>query len=190
MRRRDFFFVIISATALGPVASPAQQPKNPVVGVLVAGSPDPSLALERFRQGLHDLGYVEGQNLHIEIRSAEGHSERLTELAAELVREKVDIIAAWLTLAVLAASRATNEIPIVMIGAADPVGVGLVASLARPGGNVTGMAGQIAELAGKQVELLKEVLPQLERSVLCAMHSIRFQRYFLPISNAPLRLKR
>ncbi len=112
---------------------------------------------------MHDLGYIEGQNLRIELRSAQGHGERLAELAAELVREKVDVIAAWLTPAVLAAKRATNEIPIVMIGAADPVGVGLVASLARPGGNVTGMAGQIAELAGKHVELLKEVLPQLEK---------------------------
>ena len=114
------------------------------------------------------LGYVEGRNIRFEIRSAEGRLDRLPELAAGLVRDKADVIAASMTPTVLAAKRATSEIPIVMMGVADPVGMGIVASLAQPGGNITGMAGLTAELAVKQVELLKEAMPSVRRiAVLC-----------------------
>jgi putative tryptophan/tyrosine transport system substrate-binding protein len=102
-----------------------------------------------FRQGLRDLGHVEGQNIRFEFRSAEGHLERLPELAAELVRLKGDLIVTWFTPTAVAAKRATSEIPIVMAETGDPVGTGLVASLARPGGNVTGIASMTAELTGQ-----------------------------------------
>ncbi|HWD58926.1 MAG TPA: ABC transporter substrate-binding protein [Stellaceae bacterium] len=135
----------------------------PVVGILVAGKPDPREPLAAFREGLRTLGYIDGQTIRFTMLNAEGHVERLPELAAELVRDKVDVIVAWMTPVVLAAQRATSKIPIVMMGAGDPVGMGIVATLARPGGNITGMAGQTAELAGKHVELLKELLPGLRR---------------------------
>jgi putative tryptophan/tyrosine transport system substrate-binding protein len=169
MRRREFLGAVIAgAAAFRPFALPAQPAKLPTIGVLVAGRPSPEEPLRLFRAGLRDLGYVEGQNIRIEVRNAEGNIERLPELAAELVREKVDVIAAWMTPVVLAAKRATSEIPIVMMGAGDPVGMGIVASLARPGGNATGMAGQTAERAGKLVELLKEAWPSMRRiTALC-----------------------
>jgi putative ABC transport system substrate-binding protein len=167
MRRRD---LVVAAGILGlrPTASFAQREKVPVIGVLVSGSPNPEFALSEFRLGLRELGYEEGRTIRVEIRSAEGDLERLPKLAVELVAQKVDVIAAWLTPVVLAAKAATTEIPIVMIGAADPVGTGIVASLSRPGGNVSGIAGLTADLAGKQVEFLKEMLPGLSRiAVLC-----------------------
>ena len=170
MRRRDFLSTLGLATSavLSPRAGAAQQVRVPVVGVLVAGRPDPGLAIRLFREGLRDQGYVEGRNIRIEVRSAEGNIERLPELAAELVRQKVDIIVAWMTPVVLAAKRATTEIPIVMLGAGDPVGMGIVATLARPGGNITGIAGLTAELAGKNLELLLEILPSMSRiAALC-----------------------
>ena len=116
-----------------------------------------------FRQGLRDLGYVEGQNIAIEYRWAEGRFERLPDLAAELVRLKVDVIVSVVTQASLAAKNATRTIPIVMVAAGDPLGSGLVASLARPGGNVTGPSSMLAELAGKELELLKETVPNVSR---------------------------
>jgi putative ABC transport system substrate-binding protein len=153
----------------------------PIVGVLVAGTPDPSVAIKFFREGLRDLGYVDGRNIRIEVRSAEGNPARLPELAEALVRQRVDVIAAWFTPVVPAAKRATRTIPIVMMAAGDPVGLGLVASLARPGGNVTGMAGQTSEIAAKHVEFLKEVMPSLERiAALCNAadpFSARFLKY-------------
>jgi putative tryptophan/tyrosine transport system substrate-binding protein len=171
MKRRDFlstFLGLAAFTVLSPLIGAAQQAKVPVVGVLVTGRPDPELAVRLFREGLRDLGYVEGRNVRIEVRSAEGKIERLPELAAELVRQKVDIIVAWMTPVVLAAKRATTEIPIVMLGAGDPVGMGIVASFARPGGNITGMAGLTAELAGKNIELVREILPSMSRiAALC-----------------------
>ncbi len=179
MRRRDFFAAILCAAALDSVAGRTQPLKLPVIGVLVASTPDPEPALRRFRQGLNQLGYIEGQTIQIDVRSPAGNAERLPQLADDLVRAKVDVIAAWLTPAVLAAKHATSEIPIVMIGAADPVGVGLVASLARPGGNITGLAGQTAELAGKQVELLKEPLPKLSRIAALCSAPDAFSRLFL-----------
>jgi putative ABC transport system substrate-binding protein len=124
--------------------------------------------VEAFRQGLRDLGYVEGQNLVMEYRYMEGRAEQLPDLAAELVRLKVDVIVAGGTAAIRAAQHATRTIPIVMAVAYDPVGEGLVASLARPGGNITGLSWLGAELPGKRLEILKETVPQLSRLAVLA----------------------
>jgi putative tryptophan/tyrosine transport system substrate-binding protein len=155
------FVMVLLALA---VTVEAQQPtKVPRIGYLVASNPSPASArIEAFRQGLRDLGYIEGQNLIIEYRYAEGKLDRLPELAAELVRLKVDAIFVQSTSAVQAAKKATTTVPIVSVSG-DPVGLGLVASLARPGGNVTGLANLTSELAGKRLELLKEVVPSVSR---------------------------
>jgi len=130
--------------------------------------PEPHPSLEAFRQGLHEFGYVEGQNLVIEYRYAEGRDDRLTDLAAELVRLQVDVIVAGGAAAVRAAQHATRTLPIVMAGTADPVAQGFVASLARPGGNTTGLSLLSAELPGKRLELLKETVPQSLRIAVLA----------------------
>ncbi len=129
------------------------------VGILSPGPAEPSQSLDAFRQSLRELGYVEGRNLVVEYRWAEGRLERLPELAAELVRLKVDVIVTLGSLPTLAAKNASREVPIVFAAAADPVGSGLVASLARPGGNVTGLSSQSAELSAKRLGLMKEALP-------------------------------
>jgi putative ABC transport system substrate-binding protein len=145
-----------------PVLTNAQPTgKIPRIGILRPGSP-PDPFVDAFRQGLRELGYVEGQNVHIEYRWAQGKDERLPSLAADLVRLKVDTIVASGSQA-LEARRASTTIPIVMPVATDPVGSGLVASLARPGGNVTGLAFQSEELPGKWVELLTEAIPGVSR---------------------------
>jgi putative ABC transport system substrate-binding protein len=146
-----------------PLAADAQPAgKNPRIGILRPGSP-PDPLLEAFRQGLRELGYDEGRNISIEYRWAEGREERLPGLAADLVRLKVDVIVAGAG-AVEAAQQATQVIPIVMpVGAGDPVKLGLVTSLARPGGNVTGLTSLSGELPGKWMELLKETLPRVSR---------------------------
>jgi putative tryptophan/tyrosine transport system substrate-binding protein len=169
MRRREFIAVLGGATASWPLAARAQQQPNiPKIGVLVAGIPDPEPFWRIFREGLRDLGYIEGRNILYEFRSAGGQTNLLGELAADLVRLKVDIIVTWQTPTVRAAKLATREIPIVMADAGDPVGTGLVESLARPGGNITGMAGVTAELAGKSVELIREIIPTARRvAALC-----------------------
>ena len=125
--------------------------------------PLPRFGSQAFRQGLRDLGWVEGKNIRIEYRYAEGRNDRLTDLAADLVRLKVDIIVTAVTPDVSAAKNATSTIPIVMAAAGDPVATGLVDSLARPGGNITGLSQMNPELAGKRLELLKEIVPQLSR---------------------------
>ena len=158
---------LIVALALGvfaaPAAADAQPPKVPRIGILWP-SPISAIAhnFEAFRQGLRELGYVEGQNIAIEFRSAEGKWERLPDLAAELVRLRVDVIVTN-TPAALAAKQATRTIPIVMAVSGDPVGDGLVASLARPGGNVTGLSLMVPELGGKRLQLFKEVVPRASR---------------------------
>jgi putative ABC transport system substrate-binding protein len=143
----------------------AQQPtKISRIGWLGGPSLSASSArIEPFRQGLRELGYIEGKNIVIEYRSADGKLERIPALAAELVRLKVDIIVSTGLAPTRAAKEATNTIPIVMTNESDPVGTGIVASLARPGGNITGMSTLAPELSGKRLELLKEIIPRLSR---------------------------
>jgi ABC-type uncharacterized transport system substrate-binding protein len=144
----------------GPLPAQAQQQTRIyTIGVLTLNSPNPELLLEILREGLRDVGYVEGRNLRLQIRSAAGRPDLQLEKAAELVRLKVDLIVTFFTPSALAAKQATRDIPIVMAGAGDPVETGLVASLARPGGNVTGQSSGGAELAGKSVELIRELIP-------------------------------
>ena len=168
MKRRAFLSVMAGSFLAAPLAAEAQQGKKVWrIGVL-AGSPpttpEASRPWEALMQGLRELGYVEGQNLAVERRWAEGRAERYHELAAELVAWKPDVIVVAFTPSVSAAKRATSTIPIVMAIAGDPVGTGLVASLAHPGGNITGMSQlNSPELAGKRLEFLKEVLPNLSR---------------------------
>src|SRR5437773_9117281 len=159
IERRKFLATLGSAAAAWPLAARAQQPKVPTVGALVIGNISPEEFWREFRQGLRDLGYVEGQNIRFEFRSAEGQINRLPELAAELVRLKVDVIVTWFTPTAVAAKQATREIPIVMAETGDPIGTGLVASLPRPGGNVTGIASVTAELAGTGLQLMCYILP-------------------------------
>ena len=171
MDRRKFIASGVIALATSPLAANAQTGgKLHRVAYLAPGESGASqstmarLSLEAFKQGLRELGWVEGQTVLIEYRFAEGHYERLPGLAAELVRLKPDVIAATTTPAVVAAKRLTNEIPIVMFSVGDPVGLGLVASLARPGGNVTGLTyGVGVENVGKQLELLKQAFPKTRR---------------------------
>ena len=125
------------------------------------------------------LGHIEGQNIRFEFRSAEGHIDRLPELAAELVRLKVDVIVAWFTPTAVAAAKATREIPIVMAETGDPLGLGLVKSLSQPGGNVTGIAALTAELAGKSVQLIRDMLPSARRVTALANGTDPFSKPFL-----------
>jgi putative ABC transport system substrate-binding protein len=135
----------------------------PRVGVLMLGRPDPGLFLRQLREGLRDLGYVEGQNITLELRNANGSAAELKALAHQLAALQVDVIVGFQTPSVVAAKEATAEIPIVMCPAADPIGTGLVASFARPGGNITGMTTATAELAGKNLDLIRETLPAVRR---------------------------
>jgi putative ABC transport system substrate-binding protein len=135
---------------------PHAQQKIPRIGILIFTEAE---HMGPFREALRDLGYVDGRNIQIEIRAAQGQAHRLSDLAAELVRSKVDIIVASLTPAVTAARRATSDIPIVMAPAGDPVGTGLISSLARPGGNITGISATAAELSSKNLELIRDILP-------------------------------
>jgi putative ABC transport system substrate-binding protein len=162
--RRRFAFSLCALVAAPTTARAQAQPaKIPRVGYLQAVVPQngTSPLLEDFRQGLRDLGYVEGRNIELVVRWAEGHLERLPALAAELVRMKVDVIVAVNSPSILAAKKATQTIPIVMPLSSDPVGDGLVASLARPGGNITGLSLMAPELSTKRLQLLKEVFPKL-----------------------------
>ncbi len=159
--RRAFCSMLLAL----PVAARAQQAtKIPRIGFLGATDlPATSARIEAFRHGLRELGYIEGKNIVIEYRWAEGKIERLPDLAAELVRLKVDVIVTSSAAPTRAAKEATSTIPIVMANDNDPVGIGHVASLARPGGNVTGVSTYAPEISGKQLELLKEVVPKLSR---------------------------
>jgi putative tryptophan/tyrosine transport system substrate-binding protein len=157
---------LVAIFLVGAVAiAEAQQPKKiPRLGYLTLGSSSPPSALqEAFRDGLRQLGYIEGQNIHIEYRYAAGKVERLDELAADLVGLKVDVIVASNTQSIDATRRATKTIPIVFPVTFDPVASGFVASLARPGGNITGLTTLNQEVAGKRVELLKETMPKISR---------------------------
>jgi ABC-type uncharacterized transport system substrate-binding protein len=162
MDRRRFLLTSLACALAAPRAAEAQLAgRVPRIGILRTGSP-PDPFVEAFRQGLRELGYEEGRNISIEYRWAEGRDEQLSGLAADLVRLKVDVIVASGSPARVA-RRVTNTIPIVMPVANDPVGEGIVASLARPGGNVTGLASLSEGLPGKWLELLKEVLPKMSR---------------------------
>jgi putative tryptophan/tyrosine transport system substrate-binding protein len=181
MNRRDFITLVGGAAAasmLWPLPLAAQQPKLPRIGVLLTANPEPFWS--EFRKGLREHGYGEGQNIQFEFRSADGKQDLLRALADELVRLKVDIIVASQTPAVIAARQATSEIPIVMAPAGDPVGTGLISSLARPGGNITGLSGTAAELGAKTLELVREVLPSSTRRVaLLANAGDPFSRSFV-----------
>ena len=164
MRRREFI-TLLGGAAVWPLTARAQQPGRVYRIGILASTPMTTAAdlVNAFRNGLRERGYVEGQNLAIDFRSPAVSFEQNAEVAGELVRSNVDVILAWTTPAVVAARRATATIPIVIVGVGDPVGSGLVTSLARPGGNVTGVSNLASDLSGKLVQLLLEIAPGIRR---------------------------
>jgi putative tryptophan/tyrosine transport system substrate-binding protein len=161
MNRRKFIG-LVGGAATWPLTASAEQAGGKIVTIgILAIEPWPPI--DTFRQALDDLGYIEGKNVRFEYRYAKGHDERFPELANDLVGLNVDVILAWTTNAVLAATQATTKIPIVMVAIGDPVDSGIVTDLARPGGNVTGCSLRTAELEAKRMQLLKEVVPGLSR---------------------------
>ena len=170
MKRRDFITLIGGAAAAWPLTARAQQPaKLRTIGFLYQSTPSvESARAAAFLQQLHKLGWIEGSTIAIEYRSAAGRPERMAEIAAEFVRLKVDVIVTSGTAAVMALKQATTAIPIVFGAAGDPVGTGLVASLAQPGGNVTGLSIVSADLIGKRLDLLRLVVPGLRRLAIMA----------------------
>src|SRR5437667_4703510 len=168
-KRRKFITLLGGAVAAWPLGARAQQAKLPTIGFLGSTtSAAQSQLTAAFVQRLRELGWIEGRTVAIEYRWAEGRSERFAEFAAEFVRLKVDVILAHNTPPLVAAKHATSVIPIVFATAANPVGTGVVASLARPGGNVTGLSSQTNDTAGKRIELLREVVPGLRRLAILA----------------------
>jgi putative ABC transport system substrate-binding protein len=165
MQRRQFI-TLAGGAAAWPLAAWAQQPKLPRIGVLVPSDPEPFWS--EFRAGLREQGYIEGQNIVLEFRNADGKADLLRGLADELIRLKVDLIVAHQTPAVTAARQATTAVPIVMAPAGDPVGTGLISGLARPGGNITGLSSAVAELGAKTLEIIHEVLPSARRIAVLA----------------------
>jgi putative ABC transport system substrate-binding protein len=161
LRRRQFI-TLLGAAVAWPLRAHSQQPMMARIGILYIGTADAEAFKKELREGLRELGYVEGQNIGFEFRSAEGKLDRLPELAAELVRLKVDVIVALYVPPSLAAKQATREIPIVVI-VGDPVETGIVSSLARPGGNITGVSLMASALHGKSVELFRDMLPSVRR---------------------------
>src|SRR6201984_1266597 len=182
MRRREFITLVGGATAAWPLAAQAQQPRN--IPRLCFLTFDPgtlrSTRFEAFFETLRDLGYVDGKTISIDYLSADGRGEGCPALAAECVRLKADIIAASTTPATQAAKKVTRTIPIVMIALGDPVGTGLVDSLAQPGGNVTGMSMMFPEIATKRLQLLKEAVPAISRVLVLS---------YLAAPIAPLQVK-
>ena len=162
MRRRDFIKFVAGSAAVWPLATHAQQSKMARIGALYIGTADAESFKKELREALRELGYVEGQNIAFEFRSAEGNTDRLPALAAELVGLKVDVIVALYVPSALAAKQATQGIPIVII-AADPVESGIVPSLAHPGGNITGVSLMSAASNAKTVELFRDMLPSVRR---------------------------
>jgi putative ABC transport system substrate-binding protein len=177
MRRREFA-VLFGAAVVWPSAAVAQS-GTPRVAVLALGNPDPQIFMKEFREGLRELGYVEGQNIQLELRSAGGDTNKLAPLAAELVATKADIIVGFQTPAATAAKQATKDIPIVLAAVGDPIGTGLIASLARPGGNITGVSGATAEMGAKNLELIREMFPSARRVAVLANASDPFSKSFL-----------
>ena len=167
--RRKFLATLGGAAVAWPFVAQAQQPAKPTIGFLVAGTPlSHGQWVAAFVQRLRELGWIEGRTIAIEYRWGEGRNERFAEIADEFARRKVDVIVTSATAAVVAAKQATSAIPIVFAAAGDPVGTGLVASLARPGGNVTGLSIQQTDVAAKRLELLREVVPGLGRLAILA----------------------
>ncbi len=162
MRRRDFMGIAAGMAVGLPSSAHAQQPRRARIGALYIGLADGESFKRELRDGLHELGLVEGRDVEFEFRSAEGHPDRLPNLAGELVRLKVDLIVALYVPSALAAKHATQDIPIVII-AADPVETGIVSSLARPGANITGVSLMSAASNAKNVELFRDMLPSLRR---------------------------
>jgi len=190
-------WLVIVLTLASAYLAEAQQPKKvPRIG-FVPGSGDsnnPGPSVEAFRQGLQDLGYIEGKNIQIESRSMEGTVDSIPSLVAELVRLKVDVLVLVPLLAIRAAKQATKTIPIVMVTTVDPVGTGIVDSLARPGGNITGLATLSRELGGKRLELLKETVPTISRIGVLAdadapVSAIAFKEYEAAASALKIRLQ-
>ena len=162
MRRREFIRVLAGSSAVWPLGAHGEQSRVARIGALYIGTADADSFKKELREGLRELGYVEGHNIAFEFRSAEGQLDRLPGLAAELVRLKVDVIVALYVPCALAAKQATRDIPIVII-AGDPVETGIVPSLAHPGGNITGVSLMASALAGKSVELFRDMLPSARR---------------------------
>jgi ABC-type uncharacterized transport system substrate-binding protein len=204
IRRREFITLLGGATVAWPLAASAQQPARlPTIGYLGASTSSafeegPRLAV--LVQRLKELGWIEDRTVRIEYRWAAGQSERFTEFAAEFVRLKADIIVTYATPAVIAVKQITSAIPIVFAGVADPVGTSLVASLARPGGNATGVSLQTTDIAGKRLELLREIVPGLRRLAIIAnvdstnavleMDEVRAAARKLSLDILPLEIRR
>jgi ABC-type uncharacterized transport system substrate-binding protein len=180
MERREVIALggTVILSLLRPFTAHAQQSRVPRIGALVLTDQDGRDFGKALREGLRELGLIEGQNYALELRSADAKAERLPQLAQELVRLKVDAIAAVFTPCALAAKQATREIPIFVI-AGDPIGTGLVASLSRPGGNITGLSNMGSEAAGKCVELFRDMLPSLNRVAVLANPVDPFTRSML-----------
>jgi putative ABC transport system substrate-binding protein len=178
MKRREFITLVCGAAAW-PLAGHAQQPKMATVGILITGNTSPEEFLQGFRAALAAAGLIEGQNVQLEVRSAEGSDTLLAQKATELVRLKADVIVASLTPAVQAARHATSDIPIVMAAAGDPVATGLISSLARPGGNITGVSGAAVETAGKRLELIRDLGQSVRRVAVLANETDPFALPFV-----------
>jgi len=201
LKRREFI-TLLGGSAAWPLAARAQQAnKLPKIGFLGSGTfAAQGQWVAAFSQRLRELGWIEGRNLTIEYRWAEGNSDRAAELAAEFVRLKVDVIVTYANPMVVATKKATSAIPIVFAAAADPLGTGLVASLARPGGNVTGLSVQNTELAGKHLDLLRELILGLRRlaimsnvgnsASLLEMHEVQAAARATGIEVAALEIRR
>ena len=178
MKRREFLGFVGGAAAAWPLAARAQQGRQRKIGFLCLGTPDPKPFLEALRAGLHDLGYDEGKDFQLEVRSAGGSAGSLAALASALVASKMDVIVAFQTPAATAAKLATEDVPIVMY-VADPVRQGIVKSLSRPGGNLTGVDPAGAETTEKNLEIVRELLPSVQRVAILANASDPFHEPFL-----------
>jgi putative ABC transport system substrate-binding protein len=178
MRRREFIAGLLGAAAW-PLPLHAQPGRTPRVGLLMLGNPDPSVFLQEVTAGLRELGYEDGRKIVLELRNANGSASTLGSLARELVKLPVDVIVAFQTPVVAAAKAATTQTPIIMCPAQEPVELGFVQSFARPGGNITGMTTATAELAAKNLELIREVLPAVRRLGIIGNAADPFHKPFL-----------